>query len=93
MLVIPACPNCGAGLILLAKKVAVARLGLFGLALFLGFALGQAVPILAVGALTSLGRPELVAKMRGRLCSIEQRISLLAGNTLMAVGVYFLIVG
>jgi cytochrome c biogenesis protein CcdA len=93
LLVIPACPNCGAGLILLAKKVAVARLGLFGLALFLGFALGQAVPILAVGALTSLGRPELVANMRGRLCSIEQRISLLAGNTLMAVGVYFLVVG
>lgn len=93
LLVIPACPNCGAGLIFLAKKVAVARLGLFGLALFLGFALGQAVPILAVGALTSLGKPELVAQMRGRLCSIEQRIGLLAGNTLMVVGVYFLVVG
>jgi cytochrome c biogenesis protein CcdA len=93
LLIIPACPNCGGGLILLAKKVAVAQLGLFGLALFLGFALGQAVPILAVGALTSLGKPELVHKMRGRLCSIEQRIALLAGNALIVLGVYFLVVG
>jgi cytochrome c biogenesis protein CcdA len=93
LLVLPACPNCGGGLLILARKAGTARLGFFGFVLFLGFALGQAVPVLALGALTSLGKPELIGKMRSHLCSIEQRIQLLAGNALMVLGIYFLVVG
>jgi len=93
LLEIPACPCCGAGLLVLAGVVVAKNLSSFGLLVFASFALGQSVPVLAVGILTGLVKPELIQQLRTRICSIEQRIQLIAGNVLMVLGVYLIVIG
>jgi len=93
LLVMPACPCCGAGLLILAGVVVAQNLSGYGLLVFASFGLGQSVPVLALGVLTGLMKPDLVKRLRNRICSIEQRIQLIAGNVLMILGVYFVIVG
>ena len=93
LLVMPACPCCGAGLLILAGVVVSQNLSAYGLLVFASFGLGQSLPVLAVGLLTGLVTPDLVKRMRTRMCSIEQRIQLIAGNVLMILGVYFVVVG
>jgi cytochrome c biogenesis protein CcdA len=89
----PACPCCGAGILVLAGVVVAKDLSFFGLLLFASFALGQSVPVLAVGVLTGLVKSDVVRRMRTHVCSIEQRIQLITGNVLMVLGVYLIIVG
>jgi len=93
LLLMPACPLCGAGLIVLAAVVAAKNLSLYGIAVFISFALGQGLPIAAVGVLTALAKPDLLKRLRKRLCSIDQRVQLLCGNLLTVLGLYFIIVG
>lgn len=92
LLTMPACPLCGAGLIVLASVVAAKHLFLYGLAMFASFALGQGLPIVAVGVLTTILKPEVIKRLRMRLCSAEQHIQLLCGNLLMVLGIYFIVV-
>jgi cytochrome c biogenesis protein CcdA len=89
----PACPCCGAGLLVLAGVVVAKELSFFGVLVFASFALGQSVPVLAVGVLTGLVKPDFVRRVRTRVCSIEQRIQLIAGNVLMVLGIYLVVVG
>ncbi len=94
LLVMPACPCCGAGLLVLAGIVVAKQMSWsYSLAVFASFALGQSFPAFALGVLTSLLKPDLVRKLRTRMCSIEQRVQLVAGNVLMVLGIYFVIVG
>jgi cytochrome c biogenesis protein CcdA len=94
LLVMPACPCCGAGLLVLAGVVVAKHLSWsYSLAVFASFALGQSLPVLAVGLLTGLFKPDLIRRLRNHICSIEQRIQLVAGNILMVLGIYFVIVG
>jgi cytochrome c biogenesis protein CcdA len=91
--VIPACPACGAGLVVLGTVVAAKNLSTYGIVLFISFALGQALPLLAVGVLTAVCKPNLIRRLRKRMCSVEQRLQLLTGNLLMVLGIYYLVVG
>jgi len=93
LLTMPACPLCGAGLIVLAGVVATKSLSLYGLAMFASFALGQGLPIVAVGVLTTIIKPGLIHRLRMHMCSIEQHLQLLCGNLLMVLGIYFIVVG
>jgi cytochrome c biogenesis protein CcdA len=93
LLLMPACPSCGAGLIVLATVATAKNLSLYGLLMFLSFGLGQALPVLAVGTFATVVKPDLIKRLRKRMCSVEQRMQLLAGNVLMVLGVYFIIVG
>jgi cytochrome c biogenesis protein CcdA len=88
----PACPTCGSAMQALVQ-VAGEKSSLGGALLFSGFAAGQGLMMLAIGVLTSLLMPELLVRLRAKMCSIEQRIQLLAGNVLMILGIYFIIVG
>jgi len=88
----PAYPNCGEVPPVLVDA-AVGGSSLHGLFLFTFFAAGQAITLLAVGILTSLLMPDLLRWLRTRMCSIEPRIQLLAGNVLMVLGIYFILVG
>ena len=92
-LVVPACPCCGAGLLILAGIAVAKGLSVYGPLLFLSFALGQSLPVLAVGVLTALVKPDVIDKARARICSLEERIHLIAGNVLMVVGIYLIVVG
>lgn len=87
----PGCPNCGSAIQALVG-VAAGGSPFHGFTLYAGFAAGQGLPMLAVGVLTSLAMPDLLRTLRTRMCSIEQRIQLLAGNVLMVLGIYFVIV-
>lgn len=93
LLVMPACPCCGAGLLVLAGVVVAKNLSFYGVLMFASFALGQSLPVLSVGVLTSLVKADMIRRLRSRMCSIEQRIQLLAGNVLMVLGVYLVVVG
>lgn len=93
MLMMPACPACGAGLISLAKLTVIQSLSPYALAVFVSFALGQGLAILAVGVLTAILKQDLMQRLRTRMCSIEQKTQLLCGNVLMILGIYFVVVG
>jgi len=88
----PACPHCGAAVQTLVEVAAGSSLP-YGMLLFAFFAAGQGITMLGVGVLTSLIMPDLLRWLRTRMCSIEPRIQLLAGNVLMVLGIYFIIVG
>jgi len=93
LLTMPACPLCGEGLIALAGIVATKSLSLYGLAMFASFALGQGVPIAAIGVLTAVLKPGVISWVRTRLCSVEQHGQLFCGNLLIVLGICFIIVG
>lgn len=93
LLVVPACPCCGAGLLILAGIAVAKKLSVYGLLLFISFALGQSLSVLAVGVLTALVKPDVIDRARARICSLEERIHLIAGNVLMVVGIYLIVVG
>jgi cytochrome c biogenesis protein CcdA len=93
LLTMPACPICGAGIIVLAGIVTAKGLGLYGILMFLSFALGQGLPLVAIGVLTAIVRQDLVRWLRARMCSIDQRIQLFCGNLLIVLGIYLIVVG
>jgi hypothetical protein len=88
LLQMPICSRCGSALMTLADGA-----GGNGFILFTVFAAGQSLTVLVIGGLTSLIRPDLILRLRPWMCSIEQHVQLLAGNILMVLGLYFVIVG
>jgi len=91
LLTMPACP---AGLGLTGSSAGTAQAtSLPGETAFISFALGLGVPILAVGLLTTILKPDLTKRLRRYMCSIEQKTQLLCGNLLMILGIYFVVVG
>lgn len=89
----PACPRCSGTLLSLAQTAGVGGASSSGFVLLASFAAGQSMLVLAVGLLASLLRPDLLIWLRERMCSVEPRIQLVAGNMLMVLGIYFVIVG
>jgi cytochrome c biogenesis protein CcdA len=88
----PACPTCRAQL-LAVVEAAPRGLSLSAPLLLVGFAAGQGLVALGIGMMVGLLKPKLLAWLRTRMCSIEQRVQLLTGNMLVVLGVYFVIVG
>ena len=86
-------PHAGAGLPGLMETVTAERASQNGLVLLVGFAAGQSLAVLAAGLLTALGKPDLFMRLRMWMCSLEQRVQLLAGNLLMVLGIYLVIIG
>lgn len=89
----PACPRCSGTLLSLAQTVGAGGASSSGFVLLVSFAAGQSVLVLAVSMLIGLLRPDLLTWLRARMCSIEPRTQLVAGNMLMVLGIYFVIVG
>ncbi len=93
LLVVPGSPSYGAGLLTLARVAVAKKLSAYGLLMFMSYAIGQSLPILGVGVLTALVKPDVIGKARSHICSLEQRIQLVAGNALMVLGIYLIVVG
>ena len=89
----PACPSCGPSLQALAETARLGGASSDGLLLLAGFAAGQSAIVLCVAVLVSVVRPDLLMWLRSWMCSVEERFQLLAGNLLMVLGLYFVIVG
>jgi cytochrome c biogenesis protein CcdA len=90
---IPTDSRTGMGFLVLARDLAGQGYLWLALLAFLCYGLGQSVPILAVGVLTSLVKAPLMRRVRTQMCSIQQRVQLLGGSGLIVLGVYLIIVG
>ena len=79
----PACPCCGAVLLLIASLIAIKGSLLYSTAVFFSFALGQSLPILVIGFSTSILK-NLVPKTQ----NLEKGISFCVGNLLIVTGIF-----
>ncbi len=89
----PVCPDCSASLQTLAETARLVDTSSDSLLLLAGFAAGQSAVVLCLGVLVSVMRRDVLLCLRAGLCSVEQRVQLLAGNLLMVLGLYLVIVG
>lgn len=83
----PTCPCCSSVLIVIASIVMLKGSFLYSLIIFISFAIGQSFPILLIGTSTGLIK-YLLPKMERS----EEWIRLVAGNTLIVLGICFVIV-
>jgi len=92
LLEMPTCPCCGGLLLLIAGIVVAKNLSVYSVLIFISFALGQSFPILAIGLSTSLIKTDLVNYLKPKVHRLEGRVRLVAGNILMAMGIYFFVI-
>jgi cytochrome c biogenesis protein CcdA len=88
----PTCPCCGGILLMLATLVVTHNLASYAILIFLSFALGQSFPVLAVALSASLVKTDVIMFLESKIRRIEDHISFVAGNMLIALGIYYLIV-
>jgi len=82
---IPACPCCGAVLLLIASLIAIKGSLLYSGVVFFSFALGQSLPILAIGFSSALLK-NLLQKTQ----HLEGIISFGVGNILIVSGIFLM---
>jgi cytochrome c biogenesis protein CcdA len=92
LLEMPTCPTCGGILLMLASLVVTHDLGHFSILIFVSFALGQSFPVLAVALLASLVKMDIIMFLASKIRRIEDHINFVAGNILMTLGIYYLVV-
>ena len=79
----PACPCCGAVLLLIASLIAIKGSLLYSGVVFFSFALGQSLPILVIGFSTSL-----LKNILPKTQHLEGIISFCVGNILIVSGIF-----
>lgn len=79
----PACPCCGAVLLLIASLIAIKGSLLYSGVVFFSFALGQSLPIIVIGFSTSILK-HLLPKTQ----HLEGVISFCVGNILIVSGIF-----
>jgi len=88
----PTCPCCGGILLMLATLVVTHNLAPYSILIFASFALGQSFPVLAVALSASLVKTDVIMFLESKIRRIEDHISLIAGNVLIALGIYYLVI-
>jgi cytochrome c-type biogenesis protein len=88
----PTCPCCGGLLLLIAGIVVAKNISAYSVLIFVSFALGQSFPILAIGLSASLLKTDFVNYLKPKIHQMESRVRLVAGNILMAMGIYFFVI-
>ncbi len=82
---IPACPCCGAVLMVIASLVVIKGSILYSAFVFLFFAIGQSLPVILIGFSTGFLK-NLVSKT----VNFEERIKFFAGNILIVSGIFLM---
>ena len=83
----PACAGCGVGMLLISSLVAIKGSVLYSALVFFSFALGQSLPIIAIGASSAL-----VKRLAPQLEKFERKVSFVAGNILIIVGLFLVMI-
>jgi len=83
----PACPCCGSILLIIAGIVVIKGSLLYSLAIFLSFAVGQSFPIFLIASSTGF-----IKYLVPKVAKLEGYIKLIAGNILIVLGIYFIII-
>jgi len=81
----PACPCCGAVLLLIASLIAIKGSMLYSVVVFFSFALGQSLPILVIGFSTSVVKHFLPKTQK-----LEGILSYCVGNILIVSGIFLI---
>ena len=81
----PACPCCGPVMLLIAGYTVAQGKMLFGLTLFLTYALGQSLPLLVLGGFTGF-----LKSMEKRIHRFEEYVKITGGILLFLIGLYFI---
>jgi len=92
LLEMPANPCCGGLLLMLASLVVTHNLAPYSVLIFISFALGQSLPVLVVALSASLVKTDLIMFLESRIRRIEDHIDFVAGNMLMTLGIYYLVI-
>jgi len=79
----PACPCCGAVLLLIASLIAIKGSLLYSGVVFFSFALGQSLPILIIGFSSGL-----LKRLLPKTQNLEGIISFGVGNILIVSGIF-----
>lgn len=84
----PTCPCCGPVLFIIAGLTFAKGKILYAILIFLTYALGQSFPILLIGSFTSI-----VKYISPAVHRMQEAIKVIGGNILIALAVYFFLVG
>lgn len=84
----PICPCCGPVLFLIAGLTLSKGKILFGVLIFLTYALGQSLPILLIGSLTGI-----VKYLKPYAERFEKNMEIVGGNILILLALFFFLVG
>ncbi|MGB9597873.1 MAG: cytochrome c biogenesis CcdA family protein [Candidatus Poribacteria bacterium] len=83
----PTCPCCAPVLMIIASTVFISGSYLYAIMTFVSFAIGQSLPTLVIGMSSTLMR-----FLTPKLEKFESAIRLVAGNIIIAIGIYFVII-
>lgn len=84
----PICPCCGPVLFLIAGLTLSKGKILFGILIFLAYAMGQSLPMLLIGSLTGI-----VKYISPYVERFEKKIEIIGGNILILLALFFFLVG
>ena len=84
----PICPCCGPVLFILAGLTFVEGKILYGILIFLVYALGQSFPLFLIGSFTGV-----IKYISPRVEKIEKAIKMVAGSILITLAIFFFFVG
>ena len=88
----PTCPTSAGLLLMLASLVVTHNLSQYSVLIFVSFALGQSLPVLVVALSASLVKTDIIMFLASKIQRVEDHIDLIAGNMLIAFGIYYLVI-
>lgn len=88
----PTCPTSAGLLLMLAGLVVTHNLAQYSVLIFVSFALGQSLPVLAVALSANLVKTDVIMFLVMKIRRIEDRIDFFAGNMLITLGIYYLVI-
>ena len=89
---IPTCPTSAGLLLMLASLVVTHNLAQYSVLIFVSFALGQSLPVLAVALSASLVKTDVIMFLTMKIQRVEDHIDFIAGNMLITLGIYYLVI-
>ena len=88
----PTCPTSAGLLLMLASLVVTHNLAQYSVLIFVSFAIGQSLPVLAVALSANLVKTDVIMFLVMKIQRIEDRIDFIAGNMLITLGIYYLVI-
>ncbi len=85
-------PTCGGILLMLASLIVTHNLSQYSVLIFISFAFGQSLPVLAVALSASIVKTDVIMFLATKIRGVEDNINFLAGNMLITLGIYYLII-
>lgn len=87
VLELPACPSCGAVFVIIASLALIKGSILYSGLIFAGFAVGQSLPVLAIGLCAGV-----MKQLLPRASGITEAVNFASGNALLGSGLFLLLI-